>query len=249
MDSSTWSATPISASSVITVCRRSWNRSPCRPAPSRSARQAVSHFSMGLVGSYRPHWQAGQRSCSCSVCPRKSARSSIRATASTAGTFIGTRWLVSFLLRRTCSSRLTRSTSHRRMSDLVLGIARLDGRHRTRARNRRGQIRHAGWSSGACPGRKEDSDLREDPRRGWENGRRPATHKPALRRLHRFFPGSVHGTPRCRSLCCSRPVDSSSRGVPRRNLDASRAATAEQAARCWSTGAGRDFEGARCCSA
>src|SRR5207249_3650314 len=26
-----------------------------------------------------------------------------------------TRWLVSFLLRRTCTSRLTRSTSHRRM--------------------------------------------------------------------------------------------------------------------------------------
>ena len=45
IDSTTWSGSPASSSRVTTVCRRSWNRSPGRPAASRNARQAVSHFS------------------------------------------------------------------------------------------------------------------------------------------------------------------------------------------------------------
>jgi hypothetical protein len=50
------------------------------------------------------------------MCPSRSARSSIRVTDSIAEAFNRiTRWLVSFLLRRTCSSRLTRSTSQRRV--------------------------------------------------------------------------------------------------------------------------------------
>jgi hypothetical protein len=56
------------------------------------------------------------------VCPRRSARSSIRAAAAIAGALSGiTRWLVSFLLRRTWTSFFTRSTSRRRRCFISTG--------------------------------------------------------------------------------------------------------------------------------
>ena len=51
IDSTTWSGSPASRRRVTTVWRKSWNRKPRRPAASRRARQAVSHFEDGTVGS------------------------------------------------------------------------------------------------------------------------------------------------------------------------------------------------------
>ena len=82
MDPITWSGTPISASSVMIVWRKSWNLRPGSFAVSRRLRQAVSHFWIGRVPRAGPPALRRCRSHCTRCTPNNSLRGSPEETGS-----------------------------------------------------------------------------------------------------------------------------------------------------------------------